>query len=81
MKEVDGGDGAGKCFTRNAGQFASLATDSHIEAFIALLSQLLYGDVFADLHTRANLHSDLAHDVDFGLDDVFIQFVGRYAVA
>ena len=80
MQEVDGGDGAGKCFTRNAGQFASLAADSHIEALVALFAELFYGDVLADLHSRANLHTNLSHDVDFSLDDVFIKFVGRNAI-
>ena len=81
VQEVDSGDGARECFTRDAGQFASLAADGHIETLVALFAELFYGDVLADLHARANLHTDLAHDVDFGLDDVLIQFVGRNTVA
>ena len=80
-QEIDGGGCTLQGLSWDARQFASLAADGHIEAFITLLAELLYGDVLADFHTSANLHTNLAHDVDFGLDDIFIQFIGRDAIA
>ena len=45
-----------------------------------MFTQLLDGYIFAYFHPRAYLHTYLTHDVDFGLDDLFVQFIGGYTV-
>ena len=38
---------------------------------IPLLAQLRNGHVFADLHAAADLHAQLAQDLDLGVEDVY----------
>ena len=80
VQEIDGRGGAGQILAGDAGQFAALAADSHVEALVSLISKLLYGNVFANLHTSTDFHTDFAHDVDFGFDDLLVEFIGRDAV-
>ena len=75
MEKIDGRSGALKRLARDARQTSALAADSHVEAFISLFSKFCDGDIFAHLYATADVHTYLAHDVDFRLDDVLLEFV------
>ena len=42
---------------------------------------MLYGDILADFHACLDVNANFAHDIDFSLDDVFLQLIGRNAIA
>ena len=81
MQEIDGGSGAFQLVARNTRQTAALATDSYVEALIALFAQLGNGDIFADLHAGLDLHAYLAHNINLCLDDFLVEFIGRNTVS
>ena len=81
MEEVNGGSGAGECFSGNSGETAALAADGDIKCLVTLLTELGDGNVLAHFNAGTDLYADLLHDVDFGLEDVLGKLVGRNAVA
>ena len=66
-------------FALDSQHLALLGADSHEERLVSLLTQLPDGEVLADLHAGLELHAQVLDDLDFGLDDVPGQTVGRYA--
>ncbi len=81
MQEIDSRGRAGQCFAGNAGEPAALAADGHIEALVAVLAEAFDGHVLPYFDAGTDIHADLAHNVDFSLDNVFLQLVGRDSVA
>ena len=71
--EVDTGLHALGLAAGNVQPAAGLETHGHIEALIALLTELGDGDVLAHLHAAAELHTHLAEDVDLRLHHVLLQ--------
>ena len=80
MQEVYGDVGALGRFARHAGQTAALAADGDVERQIPLLAQLRNGHVLTDLDAAADLHAQLAQDLDLGVDDGLFQLERRDAV-
>ena len=80
MQEIDGRGGSGQILAGDAGKFAALTADGHVKALVSLISKLLYSNIFANFHASADLHTDFAHDVDLGFDDLLVEFIGRDAV-
>ena len=75
MEEFNGSSGAGKGFSGDAGKTAALAANCYVEALVALIAELLDGNVLTNLYAGAHFHTDLLHDVNFGLYDVLVQLV------
>ena len=81
MQEVNGSGHALCVLTRNARQARALAANCHVEGLVALCTQLVEGDVLAHFHACAYLHADFAHYVDFRVDDLLVELVGRDTIA
>ena len=81
MQEVNGSGHALCALTRNARKASTLAAYCHIEGFVALCAQLVKGDVLAHFHACAYLYTYFTHYVDFRVDDLLVELVGRDTIA
>ena len=75
MEEVDGRGGAREGFPGYAGEFASLASNGHVEGLVALFTQLLNGNVLSYFHAGAYFNANLAHYVNLGLDYILLKLI------
>ena len=75
-QEVNAAEHALELLARNAERSGLLSADSQIEALIALLSELLYGNVFADLDAALEFNAHLTKNVDLGVQDVLFKAEG-----
>ncbi len=60
---------------------AALTADGNIESFIPLFTKLCNGNVFTNLDTAFNLYTHCLYDVDFRLNQVLFQLIGRNTVS
>ena len=80
-QEVDAAPDALQLLARDAEGGGLLCADAEIEGVIALLAQLLDGDVLADLHAAAEDHAQLLEHVDLRVEHGLLQTEARDAVA
>ena len=78
-QEVHAAEYALQLLTGNAEGGRLLCADSKVEALVAFLTQLLNGDIPADLNAASELHTHLADDVDLGIEHVLLQTEVRNA--
>ena len=72
-QKVDGHGHVLGILTRNTGEAAALAANSHVEGFKALRAQLVERHVATDFHAIAELGTHQANDLDLGLDNILLQ--------
>ena len=78
-QEVHAAVHAGELFARDADGRALLRTDGQIEALVALLTQLIDGDVLADLDAALEVDAHLFEHLDLGVDHVLLETEARDA--
>ena len=72
-QKVDGHGHVLGILTRNTGEAAALAANSHVEGLKALRAQLVERHVATDFHAIAELGTHQANDLDLGLDNILLQ--------
>ena len=75
VEEINGRSCARESLSGNARQASALAADGDIEAFIAFLAKAFDCHILPYFDAALYIHADLAHDIDFGLDYILIQFI------
>ncbi len=80
FEELNGDLGAFGGVIGHAGATPTLAADGDVEGFVALLAELIEGDVLADVDAGLDLDAEILEDFDFRVDDVLLKFVGGDAV-
>ena len=78
-QEVHAAEYALQLFAGNAERSRLLCTDGKAEALVAFLTQLLNGNIPADLNAASELHTHLADDVDLGIEHILLQTEVRNA--
>ena len=80
-QEVDSAPDTLQVLARDAESSGLLGTDGEIDGVIALLTQLLNGDVLSDLDAAAEDHAKFLEHVDLGVQHGLLQTEGRDSVA
>ena len=57
-----------------------MATDSDIEGFVSLLLQFIDGNIFSDFHSAFDFNAELKENIDFSINDILFQLVGRNSI-
>ena len=72
-QEVHTAEHALQLLAGNMQRLRFLCADSNIKALVALLTELLDGDVLADFRVHLKVYAHLAQHIDFGFDDLLFQ--------
>ena len=78
-QEVHAAIHAGEVLTGHADGCALLRADGEVEALVALLAQLVDGDVLADLDAALEVDAHLLEHLDLGVDHVLLEAEARDA--
>ena len=70
---------AGELFAGHADGCALLRADGQIEALVALLTQLVDGEILADLDAALEVHAHLTEHLDLGVDNILLEAEARDA--
>ena len=80
-EEVHSGHNALSIFAIHACKATALTADGDVEGLVALVAELLNGDVLANFHAAFDLHAHGADHVNFGVDDILLQLEAGDTVA
>ena len=75
-QEVDAGHNAGQLVAGAADLCALGRADCEVECLEALLTQLIKGDVLADLNAGLELYAQILENLDLGIDNVLFEAEG-----
>lgn len=77
---LNGNMRAGCVIVLDSGASAALAADGDIERLVALLLELRYCDILADLNAALDFGAELFDDIDLCGDDILFELVAGDAV-
>ena len=80
-EEVNSGHNALSRFAVHASKATALTADGNVEGLVALVAELLDGDVLANFHAAFDLHAHGTDHVDLGIDDILLQLEAGDTVA
>ena len=80
-EEVHSGHDALSRFAVHACKASALTADGDVEGLVALVAELLNGDVLANFHAAFDLHAHGADHVDLSVDDILLQLEAGDTVA